>query len=920
MFFEAYFGLEGEDGEQRVCCPFPHPSADGSTHEDHNPSMYINLNKRVYCCKTCGEQGSETNLIAKLFGTTTVKAQKFLTEMRKNYRYETVKEEFDKHVYTPEAQEYALTLGMDLDVLRDMLVMIDRVNNHWELSFPVFYKGYLIDIRKYRQGMTPKVLSLPGAPSGLLIPYDAVMADERSIILCAGEKDMAVARSNGFNACTLTGGEASSPLAPAWFTGKRVAICYDNDHTGRMGAARVAHSIAKYAKEVRIVTAFHKDFPEVDSKEDLTDWFMKYEGTSQKLLEYIKQSPKYEYTDEELESEIPTVKLKDACTPKYQDCVCKSDVQVLTMSDLVYEAPTQVRLRKSKNSKEAGALQPGETVIWEALDTPAYLLTTVGQGEAAIERAAKKATRLSSDKSVYMDLILQRKDMYICTIADINVGYDEMTEVTAYCLGCRPVQGRKYTMTYHRLTDPEHGCVAFLVTEIELASDSINSFRINDRVKANLEWARHCEGTIADKVDRRANAVRGLLGYEANLTLIKAIDLCFNSVKAFKFGSAEHIRGYTDVLVIGESRIGKSDTAKKLRDAYDAGTFTSLAGSAATIPGIIGGSVKDALGRQSTKAGVIPRNNEGLIIFEELAKAPEEVIKSLTDVRSSGLARITRVSGSIEMPASLRMLTLSNPRPTQGGESRPVEAYSSGLEIIKDLIGTAEDIARYDYVYIQGDDHTESDPLYDAPEPFAVEVLQDCLNWTWSRSEENIKWMPGVEKYLNEQAKALNAKYPMHIKLFGTECWKKLCRLTIACACYVVSTDESYEDVLISKEHVDWAVNFLEGLYNNNTFKLNAVVAESRKNTEVVAEHTADLQTLYVKYAEPFDYLYKTSKVDKGSFKDLADMDNQTFSGLMRKLIARNFVSVDRTYIYSTVKFKSTYELIDRNHTEVPSV
>ena len=49
-------------------------------------------------------------------------------------------------------------------------------------------------------------------------------------------------------------------------------------------------------------------------------------------------------------------------------------------------------------------------------------------------------------------------------------------------------------------------------------------------------------------------------------------------------------------------------------------------------------------------------------------------------------------------------------------------------------------------------------------------------------------------------------------------------------------------------------------------------------------------------------------------------MDNQTFSGLMRKLIARNFVSVDRTYIYSTVKFKSTYELIDKNHTEVPSV
>jgi hypothetical protein len=197
-----------------------------------------------------------------------------------------------------------------------------------------------------------------------------------------------------------------------------------------------------------------------------------------------------------------------------------------------------------------------------------------------------------------------------------------------------------------------------IVDYMEDAVDDISTFTITETAKESLVYAQHVEGNVAERISHRAQAVRGILGYECNEDLITAIDMTFNTVKEFDYGINKGVKGYMDTLVIGESRVGKSDTSKRLRDLYRVGAFVSLAGSSATLAGVVGGSVKDALGRQSTRAGAIPRNHGAIIIFEELAKARDDMVRSLTDVRSSGLARITRVSGSIEMPASLRMLTL----------------------------------------------------------------------------------------------------------------------------------------------------------------------------------------------------------------------------------------------------------------------
>ena len=56
-----------------------------------------------------------------------------------------------------------------------------------------------------------------------------------------------------------------------------------------------------------------------------------------------------------------------------------------------------------------------------------------------------------------------------------------------------------------------------------------------------------------------------------------------------------------------------------------------------------------------TRAGVIPQNHRGLIIFEEFGKSNTNILKELTDIRSSNEVRIARVSGTITMPTMVRM-------------------------------------------------------------------------------------------------------------------------------------------------------------------------------------------------------------------------------------------------------------------------
>ena len=90
--------------------------------------------------------------------------------------------------------------------------------------------------------------------------------------------------------------------------------------------------------------------------------------------------------------------------------------------------------------------------------------------------------------------------------------------------------------------------------------------------------------------------------------------------------------------------------------------------------------------------------------------------------------------------------------------------------------------------------NAQIDPLWVPEEPFEEQIYRDKIRWVWSRTAEQIIIDRETQVYIVNTANELNKVYEGHIKIFGTEAWKKLARLSIAVAGYVCSTDETYEN------------------------------------------------------------------------------------------------------------------------------
>lgn len=916
-FFEHYFNFTNEERREEVavCCPFPHTTPSGVEYFESNPSAHINVKTRMFHCKVCSQGYSEVAFIAKCYNTTFGNA----TRLAKVFNNDETLEQWKMYTtLSVEARNLAHSLGIS-DAVIDELNIAN--NTEGTLLFPVFMMGKLIDIRAYTPGGTPKIKSRPGALSGEIIPLDLWQNTplNKMTLICAGEKDMATTRSHGFNAITITGGEMALPFSPQMFKDRNVVILYDHDNAGLLGANRLASYLLDYCKSVRVCTKFHEIC--VEDKEDMTDYWNKYHGTREQLIQMIKDTPLFTKEEAVKESPIPLVTLSEATSPQHINKMVRSNVQVVAISETQYVTPTSITGEKLKDTGKNDTMYVGEVKDWtmEEHNVQDILhLMDGGFDEENIKKNIYKLLHIPATEKYVKITKLDKMVVYKGVVTDMfeSMSTDTMPmEYTAYSIGTRLESGKKYMCTYKIVPHPYKGQqLIMIITNAVPANDSVSNFKITAETKAQLALFQQLEGNTAEKINTLVEKVKGLLGYNGNNTLIKVIDLAYHTVLSFNFGSFKNVRGYLDTLIVGESRVGKSSTADALRKLYQLGTFTSLAGNSATVPGLIGGSNKTAGGAMQTKAGLIPQNHKGLIIFEEFGKCNSNITAELTDIRSSNEVRITRVSGILTLPACVRMISLSNVKSTNSSEIKSIASYPNGISIVTELVPTAEDIARYDILCVLGDrGNTQIDPFWQPDTPLPEEAYQTRVRWVWSRKAEQVIISPEVGNYIIQKSNELNEKYDCHIKIFGTEAWKKLSRLAIAVAGYVVSTDETYQNIIVTTEHVDYAANMLVELYDNPVFRLKEYVENERKYNRIDDAGVALLQELYIKIPQLLIMLEQESKPSRNSLMAAVGLDNNAYNGFMSQLIRGSFVKLSSTDVIPTERFRLGMAKINRN-------
>lgn len=923
--FRMYFPDMGEAnaaGEIAVRCPFPHRREDGTEYMEKVASAHINLSRGVFHCKVCRGLGrfkdgglSEVDFYARINGVSYMDALFMLDAFSKAKEHN-----WTQNVDNLLSSESMMRLVDKLGLTRETVQHLQLGYAGDGIQFPVFVHGELLDIRTYNPEGSPKVTGLKGSRP-LIFPFDLWLKDTRPTLLCEGEKDTAIARQMGFNAITITGGAGSFPkVLRNFFKGRDVYVTYDCDDAGRNGARVVAYHLHQIANSVRIVDLGLED------KEDVWDYFIQYGKTYDDLYQLMQNSPIFSPEDYQQEKErlYPLVNLWDAPRGEYSGSVLSSRVIMSGKFDEPMEAPSVVEWQCVKYEPENPVCQAcrfaekgtEQSHFWALTEENSHeLLELVDSGlkKAQVDANLKKFAGIPKDCPGHKRIVRARKSVIKAVLSpdaentfknDPLADYKAM-DMVAYILEqdnmIDVVDGQRYRINYKRYAHPLQGQrIVLVVHDVEPSDNPVNTFRMTPEIRESLKVF---QGDPMKKMPELAERAKSIVGPYIRPMLVYATDLIFHSPLQFYFGGKLMKKGYPEGAIIGESRTGKSDVATHLIEWYGLGTFTEC--KHATVAGLIGGAEKQRSGSYRLKWGTIPLNNRGLVVLDEFSGIPVEAMATMTAVRSRGVATIEKIAKG-SAPALVRLLWISNPRVQSNKQSLPIQMYASGVDILLELFGSDEDIARFDFTMLiaYDKDHFVSPLQQPELEPYDRELYRQLLYWVWSRRPEQITFESGVEELIVARSRYLNEVYRTNIKLFGPEAWKKIARLAVATACRTFSTDESGENVVVKEEHVKFACAFLEKCYNNELFRLKEYVEAQRAYTETNESVNKIVATMIKQYPSVVRLLSQSTETTLYQMQAVSGLEKNQFNQLVNRLHEYFLIQADKDKIRPSYRLR----------------
>lgn len=431
--------------------------------------------------------------------------------------------------------------------------------------------------------------------------------------------------------------------------------------------------------------------------------------------------------------------------------------------------------------------------------------------------------------------------------------------------------------------------------------DPIEEFQINDEVKESIDKLRF-RGETLDELEQHQNKMYHLWRYQdSSIGLARKMwesgELVYASIarstKTQNNGNVKTFNSTLDALFMGDSRTGKSKGIEMLRDIYRVGTWQEMLN--ATSTSLIGGS--DTAKKNQIVLGKLPLNHRGLVQLDELSaisfvEQRQELYKKLHVMRMDGETMITRVSGEVKAPSDVRLITTSNTISRNGanGHNPSMRSYLAGSywKAVQTLLPSLPVLNRFSFVYMPTtEEYYNEIGKDDAPhkyskildtiaknewKPLARSDYRNKINWIWSRKPENVVIDEGMNNYINEQVHkkvrpVLHIDNGEEIGIYtdGTTP-SHITNMAIAVAASVMSVDDKYENLIVKKVHVDYAIQYLLSLYGKET-GIPEFLESMRK---VSVKNEQDMELIFGNKILPFVKFHRNKVITLSEHNDIA--------------------------------------------------
>lgn len=915
-------------GEVRVKCAF---------HPDGTASMDFNVLKRAFRCLSCGADGSAVDLWAKYKQVARHKAVEQLAELfgveSSKLVAPAVYEAWHQTLLQSEElkETFLKTKGIDVAMIQEWRLGWD--GEAQRITIPICdVKGRCVNVKKYDlfklHGEKEKYVSISGHGHNRLYPEGAFDGGEE-IHVVEGELKMIVHRAHGFNAITETGG--AHGWKDGWtekFRDKRVRIWYDVDGSGRNGSKLLASRLATVAAEVR--NCLVPLDPEQFKKAGVEDWYL--QGATAADVQAVVDATELFAPDAELQDPALTdpneyaVELGKASLAWYYHRQLVVPTIVSAKDIAPYVVPKVVGVRCQRGAIDPCAACPVATEeagnswhvesdreeLLEMLDVTRgrqaeRLRSLIGipQGQGGCR--AHELITLESQNVEELRLVPQ---LGAAGGPGGTPTGGEQTVVKAFYVGHGLETNAPYEVRGRVAADPEDQHSTLILREAKPNVDSLTTFNPTaeelEALKIFQPKAWTFEG-LDEKLDDLYDDLEG------NVTRIYhrramhlLMDLVWHSVLYLPI-NGEPKKGWLDALVIGDSGCGKSETFMRLLAHYGLGEWIDMKG--ASVAGLKGG-LQENNNRWWVTWGAIPLNDRRMVVLDEVKGCAEEVLQALTSMRSSGLAEVQKIERRRAW-ARTRLLWVSNPR-----SDRKVETYNHGILAIKELLGSLEDVRRFDAALVVASNEVTAADIA-ASERANVggtlrhpgDLCRRLILWCWSRSLDAVCIEPDAFELALQEATRQGARYSSGIPLVEPSDHRlKLLRLAAALAgrtYSVESKDEArgVEDgqaeggmvggrLVVRPCHVEYAAKFLDQLYESR-FMGYAEYSKSHAAGETLGDRGGLRKLLLgLPFAkEALLGLSRSGEVRSSDFVDWCELDKDDARKVVSSLVRINALS-----------------------------
>lgn len=931
---EAFFLGELQDVQRRgneikASCPFA-----ASRHAnglDENPSFTVNLQKGTYYCNSCGSKGNVQVFYRELYGLSSEQAWLDLGDALKIERPNSSKPA-RPDIEPGLATEYHSTLmgltGPIRTMLRERRGLTDdtvrRFQLGWDgqrLTIPIYDEfNTLVNFRLYKWNSTDdawKVINYEdehGNRYGEVRLYGIEnLLDEsvEEVVYCEGELDRICAEQHGFAAVSATSGAGSwKPEWTKYFRGKKkVYIVQDNDDAGRRAAAKLCDKL--YRVVDCYVVQWPEDFP---NKGDVTDWFTKCGLNEEDFQNMLNNAVKYvdpHGNDDEIladESEAVEVHLAESGSAKYASKRIKVPVMVSGKDTTPYVLPKTVKAICGEAAGEGGkkclscslALNAGEFVkTFNAAD--AKTLQLIKCTEAGQLNAICNAMGVNQRcNEVRLEVVDKQnlEEIRLIPKAEANFGFAKEHEYvvrTGYYAGSDLKANKRYTLVGYMHPDPKEQFATYIYDKAYPEKDLISEFEMTPEIFEQLKvFQVEPTKTIEDKFNEiHEDLERNVTYIWQRRDVAFAVDLIYHTVLNFYFQGQFVKRGWGELLIIGDSGQAKTTIVERLMAHYKLGELHS--GESSKRTGLVY-NLQQTNKRWFLTWGAFPLNDGGLVTIDELSGLSEDDLAVMSDVRSSGIAKVSGVITS-ETSSRTRAIYISNPR-----NGRPLNTETYGVNAVLKLMGKAEDVRRLDMAMSVASGDVDPrlinrsiSSLPAVKHQYTSELCNLRVMWAWSRRPDDIVISEEAAQRILDKATEMGSKYSSKVPIVEAADQRiKIARLSIAAACCTFSTDDG-KKVIVRPEHVDFVVDFMNRLYCTKSFGYDKLSEQEQIRTDTTDENISKLRARFLSLSigdhnEMASVLYQLPYFSRSTLEDYSGLPREDLRLLLKFLTINNLV------------------------------